>query len=601
MSTPPNPQSPRNAPFSLATVIYGIIFLAAIAVLTVTLSSQLAGQDDILTLTITDEAGEPVEDALVAYGDEIYRSSDSGKVHLSVPDSPETITVDREGYARVVGEFTPDHSREQTVKLLTVSRASEGSSGNQAEVASPPVTGESATTTGTGRAATPATGQPTIATTPQATPTQATAGEIAGTVRNIDGEPVTQGWVTDGSTFAFTDADGHFVFAPGTVQPGATLTVFSAGYHEEKLPVPADGQPVQVTLEHQMIKGLYFNPGLSYNPEDIDRFIEMANTTEVNAVVIDIKEELVFYDTSVQLFHDAGVVNPILDLPSLLNKFQDNGIYTIARLVVFKDSAVAEHFPELAVIDNQTGDLWRDMNGVAWVNPMDHTLWDANIALAHEAATLGFDEIQYDYIRFPTDGDLSRVSYGLENTQENREAAIEKFLQRSYERLIPTGAKLSADIFGYTVMVQNDLGIGQNLDQLAPHVDYLSPMIYPSHWPEGSMELPGHPNDFPYETVEISMWLAIEQLNGNRLKLRPWLQDFNMPGMREYGVPEVRAQIEAVNDLGLSGWLIWDPNNWYHEGAFLPETGDGSIATPATPAIATPAASVRTTRNSRRR
>jgi hypothetical protein len=358
---------------------------------------------------------------------------------------------------------------------------------------------------------------------------------------------------------------------------------------------------MDLQLEIQMIRGLYFNPNISNTQEDIDRFIHMANTTEVNAVVIDIKEELVFYDTKVPLFNETGVVTPILDLPNLLQQFHDNDIYTIARLVVFKDSAVAEKHPELAVIDTQTGGLWRDMNGIAWVNPMDHTLWDANIDLAYEAATLGFDEIQYDYIRFPTDGDLSRVSYGLENSQENREAAIEKFLQRSYERLIPTGVRLSADIFGYTVMVEDDLGIGQNLDQLASHVDYLSPMIYPSHWPNGSMALNGHPNDFPYETVEISMSLAMDQLGGHGLKLRPWLQDFNMPGMREYGDAEVRAQIDAVNDLGLSGWLIWDPNNWYHEGAFAPQVEDGPVTLPSTPAVATPTASVKATKSTRRR
>lgn len=341
--------------------------------------------------------------------------------------------------------------------------------------------------------------------------------------------------------------------------------------------------PLDVTLELQAIKGIYYNPNISNTQEDIDRLVNIANTTEINAIVIDIKEEMIFYDTNVPFFEEAGVVSPIMDLPAVLKQFEDNGIYTIARLVVFKDSAIAENYPYLAVKDNQTGDLWRDMNGIAWVNPMLHELWDVNIDLAYEAATLGFDEIQYDYVRFPTDGDMSRVGYGLENTQEVRERSIESFLQRSYERLIPTGVKQSADVFGYTVVVQDDLGIGQNLDQLAQHVDYLSPMVYPSHWPEGSLAVDGHPNDFPYETIEISMGLAREQLGGNGLKLRPWLQDFNMPGMRDYGDAEVRAQIDAVEDLGLSGWLIWDPNNWYHDGAFKPE------AAPATPQ-ATPAA-----------
>src|SRR5690606_4147243 len=150
------------------------------------------------------------------------------------------------------------------------------------------------------------------------------------------------------------------------------LTAFGAGYHTMDVPAPADGTRLDLTLEIQMIRGLYFNPGLSYNQEDVDRFIDIANRTEINAVVIDIKEELVYYDTAVTLFHDSGVVNPMLDLPALLKQFHDNDIYTIARLVVFKDSQVAENFPELAVLDTETGGLWRDMNGIAWVNPMDH-------------------------------------------------------------------------------------------------------------------------------------------------------------------------------------------------------------------------------------
>jgi hypothetical protein len=576
--------------FPWVNVVYGVIFAVAIVVLSITLSSRLSQSDDILTLTVSNEAGQPIAEAMVAYGGQTYLSGDDGKVHLDPLDEPERITVEHAGYTTVSGEFDTSHSLDQTLTLREAP-----ASQSETTAATPPDE-----TAPEQRASTPIATTASLAESLSATPDES-AAEIAGTLRNADGEPIARGWVTDGTAFAFTDADGHFVFEPGTIQPGAALTVFGPGYDQMEVPAPTDGQPMDLQLEVQMIRGLYFNPNISNTQEDINRFIHMANTTEVNAVVIDIKEELVFYDTKVPLFNETGVVTPILDLPNLLQQFHDNDIYTIARLVVFKDSAVAEKHPELAVIDTQTGGLWRDMNGIAWVNPMDHTLWDANIDLAYEAATLGFDEIQYDYIRFPTDGDLSRVSYGLENSQENREAAIEKFLQRSYERLIPTGVRLSADIFGYTVMVQDDLGIGQNLDQLASHVDYLSPMIYPSHWPNGSMALKGHPNDFPYETVEISMSLAMDQLGGQGLKLRPWLQDFNMPGMREYGDAEVRAQIDAVNDLGLSGWLIWDPNNWYHEGAFAPQVEEGPVTLPSTPAIATPAASVKATKSTRRR
>lgn len=538
-------------------IVYGMIFVAALAVLGTTLANRIGDRGDVLTLTVVTEDSAPIENAIVTYGDETYQTDADGKVYLDVLDDRQTIMVQHLGYMTVHGEFNGGSSRTQELTLKQVS-------GNVAPTTPAPGTGSQPAAT-----ATPATppGTPTVRASDPDRPS-----EVAGTVRNIDGQPVERGWVTDGTTYAFTDADGNFVFEPGAIAADATLTVFAPGYFAQELKLPNGGAAIDVTLDIQQIHGLYFNPNLSYNDEDIDRFIDIANRTEINAVVIDIKEELVYFDSGVKLFNDAGVVNPIMDLPALLKRFKDNGIYTIARLVVFKDSQVAESFPDLAVKDSVSGDLWRDMNGIAWVNPMDHTLWDANLDLAVEAVNLGFDEIQYDYIRFPTDGDLSRVNYGLENSQENREAAIEKFLQRSYERLVPTGTRLSADIFGYTVLVQDDLGIGQNLDRLAPHLDYLSPMVYPSHWPEGSMALDGHPNDFPYETIEISMGLAVQQLDGNRLKFRPWLQDFDMPNMREYADAEVRAQIDAVNDLGLSGWLIWDPNNWYHDGAFAPET-----------------------------
>jgi hypothetical protein len=553
---------------------YGAVFVAALVVLVIAVTNQVSGTKDVFSLTITDPDGRPIEEARVVYGEALYLSDIDGEVRLEVPDDALKITVEYEGFKTMVGEFGASHAREQTLTLQPQGQAEDAlPSGSQ------PV--------------------PAMAATAEASPAETalavTPGEVAGKLLTPDGNPIARGWVTDGTSYAFTDAGGVFYFAPGTIPAGATLTAFGPGHETLQMPVPTDGKPLELTLDVQHIRGIYFNPGISYNQEDIDRFIRIANTTEINAVVIDIKEEVVFYGTSVQLFNDAGIVNPIMDLPALLQQFKDNGIYTIARLVVFKDSLIAEQFPDLAVLDNQTGGLWRDMNGVAWVNPMDHTLWDANIDLAYEAATMGFDEIQYDYIRFPTDGDLSRVSYGLENSQENRENAIEKFLQRSHERLVPTGVKTSADIFGYTVMVQDDLGIGQNMDQLADHVDYISPMVYPSHWPEGSIAVNGHPNDFPYETIEISMGLAKQQLNGSGAQLRPWLQDFNywIEGSRDYGDAEVRAQIDASEDLGLSGWLIWDPNNRYHEGAFLPETSEQPVTQPATPAVGTPAATSR--------
>jgi hypothetical protein len=165
------------------------------------------------------------------------------------------------------------------------------------------------------------------------------------------------------------------------------------------------------------------------------------------------------------------------------------------------------------------------------------------------------------------------MDFGLPYNEENRVAAISKFMQQSHEALRPTGAKLSADVFGFTVLVPDDLGIGQDITELAPYLDYFSPMVYPSHFPYGAMGLDGHPNDYPYETIEMSMSSGRDQL-GSALKLRPWLQDFDFFDMIPYGPKEVRGQIDAAEDVGTSGWLLWDPNNVYTVEALGPDDGN---------------------------
>jgi hypothetical protein len=328
----------------------------------------------------------------------------------------------------------------------------------------------------------------------------------------------------------------------------------------------------------QDIRALYLNPLVTNTQPQVDRLIGIIDQTSVNAVVIDIKEEWIWYDSQVAFFREAGTVQPILDLPSLLQQFQEHGIYTIARLVLFKDSMVAEVYPELAIHDITTGGLWRDMNGVAWVNPMAEALWEPNIDLAVEAASLGFDEIQYDYIRFPTDGDLTTMDFGAEFTQAGREGAIEGFLARSRERLLPTGARQSADVFGFSMVVDDDVGIGQNFAQLAGLVDYLSPMVYPSHYSDGQFGLPGHPNEFPYEVVSISLQAGAAKLDGNARQIRPWLQDFDRDGMTPYDADDVLAQIRAASEVGTSGWMLWDPENRYDPGPLDPDPAANAAA-----------------------
>lgn len=420
--------------------------------------------------------------------------------------------------------------------------------------------------------------------------------EVAGIIRNTEGQPIANAWVTDGASYTFTDAQGVFVFDSGKVLPGAALTVSGSGYVQERVVAPNNGDAIEIVMDSFGVRGLYFNPHLSYTPETVASYIQIAKTTEVNAVVIDVKENVVLFDTSNPVFRDANMVLPIMDLPWLLNEFRSNGIYTIARLVVFKDSPIAEQYPQYAVQNGYAGGIWRDQNGAAWVNPLSREMWDANIDLAEEVIGLGFDEVQYDYIRFPTDGNMASAWFGAPVTAQDREEAIEEFLSLSRARIIPLGGRQSADVFGYTTVVDTDLGIGQNFQQISQTVDYVSPMIYPSHWPYGSLlGVPGHPNDYPYLTVQISMDAAVRQLDGNRRQIRPWLQDFGLPGMYTYGTNEVRAQIQALNDLGIDSWLIWSFNNRFHVDAFAQDISPDVVPTarPITQIVPAPSSRLR--------
>jgi hypothetical protein len=309
----------------------------------------------------------------------------------------------------------------------------------------------------------------------------------------------------------------------------------------------------------EVVRGIYVSSSAAANPQTLDSIIELINNTELNAVVLDIKEDYIWYDSQVQFFLDANAVNPIYDIEAVLAKLDAAGIYTIARLVVFKDPVVAESRPDLAIKDDNGG-LWRGWQGEAWVNPFFEELWEANIQLAIEAAQYGFDEIQYDYVRFPSDGDLRTANFEHPYTMDDRVRAIAGFLDESHERINEAGAWLGADIFGIVALYDDDQGIGQYLRDLYLHVDFVCPMVYPSHFDPGSIWVGngGEPNDYPYEVIEISMAGALEKMNGEGGKLRPWLQDFSLGGMTRYGPAEVRAQIDAAEASGASGWMLWN-------------------------------------------
>jgi len=564
--------------------IASALFLVGLLAAVITVAAAMASNEDGGLRIRVVEAGTTaaLEDVVVTINGESFQTDADGIVSIANNPAPMTVEISRVGYHGKSGTIDVGESshgfvvalrpiEQESLALNSSNRIAEGSRSAPVGGGITDLTGDSTPEPSRGSAVT-SSPETSMSRGSIATPPASSAGLFAGAITSPAGDPVQGAIVTDGKAVEVTGADGLFQF-PIANTTADSIRVFAPGFAELHIPVSEVSAGASLQLEPQKIKGIYFNPNISNTQADIDRLINLINTTEVNALVIDIKEGLIFYDSKVPFFVNAGTVAPSFDLPALLATLEENDIYAIARLVVFKDSIVAEKYPELAVKNEVTGDVWRDMNGVAWVNPMDHTLWDANAALAVEAANLGFDEIQYDYVRFPTDGDLSTMDFGLEYNEENRVRAIRKFLAQSKEALLPTGAKLSADVFGFTMLVPDDLGIGQDITELAPVVDYLSPMVYPSHFPDGAMGLNGQPNDFPYETIEISLRTGREQL-GSARQLRPWLQDFDFFDMAPYGAEEVRAQIQACEDIGASGWMLWDPNNVYTIGALGPDNGN---------------------------
>jgi hypothetical protein len=325
---------------------------------------------------------------------------------------------------------------------------------------------------------------------------------------------------------------------------------------------------VEVILKPQVIKGAYLTY-YGFNDRGIrTRVLDLVGKTELNAVVIDVKGDRgwILYRTEVPMALAAGAQGPatIKDFDPMMAELKARGVYTIARIVVFKDNILANHRPDLAIIDTRTGKPWIDRENLAWVDPFKTEVWDYNIAIAQEAIRRGFDEVQFDYVRFPTDGKLAAAKYSSEVNRETRLPTIAAFLERARTKIGPLGGFVSADIFGYTAFNENDTDIGQRVEELAPHVDYLSPMVYPSGYHLG---IPGYRNPVqnPYHVVYESVRLIRKRSTGNHVQIRPWLQDFRDYAFdrRIFGVAEIRAQIKGTEEAGGSGWLLWNPRNDY--------------------------------------
>jgi hypothetical protein len=291
-----------------------------------------------------------------------------------------------------------------------------------------------------------------------------------------------------------------------------------------------------------------------------------------NALVIDLKGDrgTIPYPSAVSLAASSGArkLTTIPDLPALVQRLHGEGVYVIARIVVFKDNPLAEARPDLAIRRGKA--LFRDGEGLAWTDPFQADVRTYNIDLAVEAARAGVDEIQFDYLRFPDSS--AKLTLGQPSTQANRVAAIAGFLAEARRRLVPYNVFTAADIFGYVCWNLDDTGIGQRLEEMAPQVDYLSPMLYPSGYRFG---IPGLKNPVAnsYAIVQGSLAEAQRRLGGSSKRFRPWLQAFRDYAFdrRSFDADEVALQIRSAQDFGSDGWMLWNANNVYTDAGLVRE------------------------------
>lgn len=313
------------------------------------------------------------------------------------------------------------------------------------------------------------------------------------------------------------------------------------------------------------IRGLYVNRFAAQSKVKMAKLIAIADSTEINAFVIDIKDEFgLNYNSDDPLVQkNSGTQTKIANLKALLDTLNAHNILPIARLVVFKDSVTARLNPQ-STIRKPDGSAWRDRKGLTWVNPYANEIWEYNFRVAEEAVKMGFGEIQWDYIRFPEPYKSLPTQVFPQANGRSKAVALSEFLDASKKRLDKLGVRTTADIFGLTSTVGGALEIGQKWEPMVKSVDVVLPMVYPSHYPRGSFGI-ARPNADPYNIIHIAISRGRERteamgLSGERV--RPWLQAFDL-GQPRYGAHEIREQKRAVYDSGYEGWVLWHPGSRY--------------------------------------
>lgn len=326
------------------------------------------------------------------------------------------------------------------------------------------------------------------------------------------------------------------------------------------------------------LKGIYMTQCVASMPSFRNKLVNLIEETELNAVIIDIKD----YTGTVSFYSD-GPGCKVADMQDFVEELHNKNIYVIGRVTVFQDPLYTKAHPDLAVKKKSDGTTWKDRKGISFVDVGAKPFWDYIISIATSSYSIGFDEINFDYIRFPSDGDMKDIYFshtGLpaQAGTTTKKEMLKKFFEYLDLKLTGTGVVTSADLFGMTTTNTDDLNIGQILEYALMNFDYVSPMVYPSHYPPTFNGWPD-PNKVPYEIVKFSMSAAVSRVNFLKseiasstpnslllkrlgpLQLRPWLQNNDYPV--HYTADMVRKQIQATYDSGLTSWMLWDPANTY--------------------------------------
>ncbi len=370
-------------------------------------------------------------------------------------------------------------------------------------------------------------------------------------------QPINNVTISDSMYSVKSDSNGTF-----TINSEEDIYHIKAcGYRPFK--IKSDNNGTIFKLDRINVQALYLTFwGASNNSKTFARILKIIDETKVNAIVVDVKNEYgsTSYKTSFSQANSYGADKDRTNrnIKKFIDLLKSKNIYTIARIVTFKDELQALNNPDYA-IKKSNGEIWRNHDNMAWVDPFDKRAHEYTISIAEEAAKAGFDEINFDYIRFPA---KSGLKFSKKNTQENRVKAIDEFLATAQKRLRKYGVFISVDTYGNVCWSKGDNNIGQTVSSLAAHADYLAPMLYPSGFASGSFYFE-YPSEHPHAVIYRSIKNIKDRIDSSRV--RPWLQYFKdyAHKKREYKKFEVNEQIRAADDVNTSGWMMWSPSSRY--------------------------------------